>query len=543
MAEHTLLGNWNPLLTLVLAFTLVPLGVANAETVDPPSSNPSSDEAPHEALVEEPAAFEPATPSGEAEVVPTAISDEAPSDALTVVRENEHATNGSESGQNSASPPTSADASATETPTVGTSKTPEEHSTEEQAAADRSASEHIETAVEAPTERAAPSTQVRVTEKGLRVTTSDGRFAFGLMPFVQMGYRQVASDFADSSASGFALQHFRPIITGKYTEYLSYNFILQATASNVNILNAFVTLHPHSRLNIRLGLQKPVFGIELRQGQPNVLFINRSMASTIGSARDIGLALDARPVDQLRIEVGVYNGTDDTKVFSGIQERSVGGDASVRVYALGNDRPATKDDGFLIFGAAALLRRNEGDATTTHLTARKSAAGHTYSNYADGTFADGRKFASTVFAHGGYKGLYFQGEFTTSNQQVSGLSAQGRIVERAWAAAATYTIGGITGWNGTTPNRSLFDGGLGALQIKARGHGFTARARGGDFLDLGNGPADSLSAIGASAGLSWFLSPGFRVLADYNWTTFGANAKRLPNATEHILYIGIAAGY
>lgn len=388
-----------------------------------------------------------------------------------------------------------------------------------------------------------PRTQVNVSEKGLRVTSADGRFALGLSPFLQMGYRQVASDLGDSSNSGFVLTHFRPILTGKYTEYLSYNFILNITPTNVNILNAFVTFHAHKRLNIRVGLQKPVFGIELRQGQPNVLFINRSMASTIGSARDIGLALDARPIDNLQIEAGVYNGTEDTRVFSGIQERSVGGDAGVRWYALGNDRPATKDDGFLTIGAAALLRRNEGNTTTSHLTPRNSAGGHTYSNYAAGAFADGRKFASTVFAHGGYKGLYFQGEFTTSNQQVRDASDQGRIVEHAWAAAATYTIGGITGWSGTTPNRSLFEGGLGALQIKARGHGLTAHARGGDFLDLGGAPADSLSAIGASAGLSWFLSPGFRVIADYNWTTFGAGAKRLDNANEHALYIGLAAGY
>src|SRR5699024_6036350 len=107
----------------------------------------------------------------------------------------------------------------------------------------------------------------------------------------------------------------------------------------------------------------------------------------------------------------------------------------------------------------------------------------------------------------------------------------------------SYTLGGVTGWTGTTPDRSLFEGGLGALQIKARGHGLNAHSRDGDFLEIGGSPADSLSAIGASAGLSWHLSQGLRVQADYNWTTFGDDDYRLDNANEHVFFLGLTAGY
>lgn len=502
MTERTFLDMWQTLFALIVVASLAPLGVANAQSTEP---SPSASEF---------------TPPHASEIERTDA--DRPQDTPPVISQ-------------SADAPIADEASASRGQASGAATQP---------AQDEAAADSVKPATSiASTTSEEPRTQVNVSEKGLRVTSADGRFALGLSPFVQMGYRQVASDFDDSNNSGFVLTHFRPTLTGKYSEYLSYNFILNITPSSINVIDAFVTFHAHKRLNIRVGLQKPVFGIELRQAQPNVLFINRSMAATIGSSRDIGLALDARPIDNLQIEAGVYNGTEDTRVFSGIQERSVGADAGVRWYALGNDRPTTQDEGFLTLGAAALLRRNEGNATTSHLTPRSSAAGHTYSNYAPGAFADGRKFASTVFAHGGYKGLYFQGEFTTSNQQVSDASDQGRIVEHGWAAAATYTIGGITGWSGTTPNRSLFEGGLGALQIKARGHGLTARARGGDFLNLAGATADSVSAIGASAGLSWFVSPGVRFIADYNWTTFGVDATRLKHANEHSLYIGLAAGY
>lgn len=400
-----------------------------------------------------------------------------------------------------------------------------------------------ENAPETTPDTAAQRPNVSIGEGGLKVQSADGRFALGLTPFVQMGYRQVASDFGDSAASGFVLEHFRPTLTGKYNEILSYNFILQITPSNINILNAFVTFHAHPALNIRVGLQKPVFGIELRQAQWHLLFYNRSLASTIGAARDIGIALDARLLENLQFEIGAYNGTEDTRVFSGIQEKSVAGDAGLRWYALGNDRPTADSEGFLTLGAAALLRRNEGNVATSHLTPRNSAGGHNYANYAGGAFADGRKFASTVFAHGGYKGFYFQGEFTTSNQQVSDAADQGRIVEHAWQASATYTLGGVTGWTGTTPNRSLFEGGLGALQIKARGHGLTAHSREGDFLAIGGNAVDGLSAIGASAGLSWHISHGLRIQGDYNWTTFGADGQHIGKANEHVFFLGLTAGY
>lgn len=523
MAERIFSTKWKPLGIVIVALCMGPMLEASAQNTGTPSTDASADVEPSSAGASD--LSTPETTRAPVDVqAPDANTESADADADVQTAPAEPASNDSAPD------------------TVAAEDVASANTASEGEASGNTAPEGV-----ADSASSAPKTdtraQVNVAHNGLRVKSADGRFAFGLMPFLQMGYRQVASDLGDSASSGFVLTHFRPIITGKYAEFLSYNFILNVSTSKVNILNAFVTFHAHKRLNIRVGLQKPVFGIELRQAQPTVLFINRSMASSIGSARDMGIALDARPVDSLRLEAGVYNGTDDQKVFSGIQERSVGGDASVRWYAVGNDRPATKDDGFLTLGASGLLRRNEGSAATTHLTARKSAAGHTYANYEANTFADGRKFASNVFAHGGYKGLYFQAEFTTSNQQVNNGADSGRIVERAWQAAATYTIGGVTGWTGTRPDKTLFDGGLGALQIKARGHGLTARARGGDFLELGDGPSDSLSAIGASAGLSWFLSEGVRVIADYNWTTFGRNAKRLDNANEHSLYLGIAAGY
>lgn len=336
-------------------------------------------------------------------------------------------------------------------------------------------------------------------------------------------------------------------MTGAYAQILSYNFVLAITASDVFIYNAFVTFHAHSRLHVRVGLQAPVFGIEFRQAEYDLLFIHRSVAAAIGPERDMGVALDVRPVDSLQIELGVYSGAPDEEIYSARKERSLSGNAGVRWYARGKDRPLATpqgaQSGFLTLGAAVLLRHSEANPAAPHLTTRRSTGGHAYATYTPDTFAHGRKFGSTVFAHGGYNPLYFQGEFTTSNQHVRNASTRGRLVEHAWQAGASLTIGGVTGWNGTTPDRAIFDRGLGALQLKARAHGHSVRSRGGAFLDHEGEPVDTLFAVGVSAGINWHLSANLRIQADYDWTTFGVDAKRLHNANEHKLFVGLTAGY
>lgn len=533
MNERTFISHWITPVALVFALSATPWHNASAQdTIAPSEGHDTHEHTPGDGVLYGPEAPpEAAQDTGAQRTTPAENAPRATtaSDAQTAVEGTPEATE-------PAPPRAASDARADRNKSTNAAA-------DTTASAEPEPSDAATSADDTAYDPQPPGANVSVGESGLKVQSADGRFALGLTPFIQMGYRQVGSDFGDSQPSGFVLEHFRPTLSGKYNEILSYNFILQITPSTVHILNAFVTFHAHPVLNIRVGLQKPIYGIERRQAQHHLPFYNRSLGATFGASRDIGIALDARLPGNLQFEIGAYNGTEDGRPFSGIQEKSVAGDAGIRWYAVGKDRPTTETPGFLTVGAAALLRRNEGNAGLSHLTPRNSSGGHSYSTYADGTFADGRKFASSVFAHGGYKSFYAQAEFSTSNQQVSDATNSGRVVEHAWQATATYTLGGVTGWTGTTPNRSLFDGGLGALQIKARAHGLNAQTREGDFLSIAGTPAESLSAIGASAGLSWHISHGLRIQGDYNWTTFGVDGNRIGKANEHVFFLGLTAGY
>lgn len=46
-----------------------------------------------------------------------------------------------------------------------------------------------------------------------------------------------------------------------------------------------------------------------------------------------------------------------------------------------------------------------------------------------------------------------------------------------------------------------------------------------------------------SLGLDWHLSSHIRLQADYDWTTFGADEARRDSSSEHVLFIGMTAGY
>src|SRR5699024_1454332 len=241
---------------------------------------------------------------------------------------------------------------------------------------------------------------------------------FNLTPFIQFAHHQMLTDSPDGMASGTRIEHFRPILAGQYNEILDYIFILQITADSVSLLYGFTNVRLHDRVQLRVGLQNPIFAIEMRQFQQAMLFINRSMDSSIGVICDLGIALDLRPVDALQLEIGVYNGTDDHHVFSGIQESSISGEIGARWYAIGRDAPPADKEGFRTLRTAALLRRSDADAQNPHLTPHVSPGKHVFMDYVDGIYAEGRTLATTVFGHAGYKGFYAEGKFTTSNQQI-----------------------------------------------------------------------------------------------------------------------------
>lgn len=383
---------------------------------------------------------------------------------------------------------------------------------------------------------------VTVSQKGLFVASSDGQYAIGLKAFAQVWYDQVESGAGDARQSGFTLGMLRPHLYGKLADRVAYNFMLNITPAGVNILNAFVSFKAHERIQLHVGLQKPIFNLEWRQLQTPLVFFDRSMVSSLSAIRDTGVAIDTTPVDRLRLELGVYNGADDGTIGTTVKGDAISMNAGLQWNPIGGTGATPEAPAYLTAGGAVRLRRVHADPTAPRLVSKQSLGGHTYAAYAPGVYADGRTFASTLFAYGGYEGLYAQAEFATSNEQIADGTIGGELIQTAWHVSAGYAFGGRNGWLGVTPNRSVFEGGLGALEIRARAHGLQAKTNGGDFLFLGGSPTDQGGAVGASAGLTWHLSYPVRVQLDYSWTTFDEAGARISTLDEHVVRLGISAG-
>jgi len=389
-----------------------------------------------------------------------------------------------------------------------------------------------------------PKPSVKVDEDGLNVYSADQRFHLGISPFMQFAYRINHSDAPGGSPNGFLLQKFRPSLRGSYNDFLDYKFTLDIKSNGIAIHDAFVDLRVHPRVTLRLGMQKPIFGSEQRQSTRNNLFLSRSMASSIGASRDLGLALDTRPHDRLRIELGVYNGVNNEQSFRSITPGSVAFNAGARWAAIGKDGATEQAPGYLTFGAATHLRRIDGTTQAAQLHAQDSIGGRLLRDYAPDVYANGRKFDSTAFMYGGYDGFYLLAEFMTSNQQITFENAPTRIVEHAWHLALSYAFGGTNGWNGTTPHRSVFDGGLGALRISARVHVKNMRSRNGQYLvGLSQTPTDQLTPASLGASLAWQLSKRIRVQTDYDVTRIDDEIAFQKVPLEHVVRFGITAGY
>lgn len=400
---------------------------------------------------------------------------------------------------------------------------------------------YSKTRVQTPDE--SPRPNIRIDEDGFALESADGQFEFGMSPYVQLAYRLDFSDLDGGQPNGFTLEKFRPSIEGRYADFLEYKFTIDIRINSIAMHNAHVTLRAHPRFSMRVGLQKWRFGVEQRQSSKNGLFLSRAMPSAIGGSRDLGLALDARPHDSLRLELGVYNGAYDRRVPQRVSHGSAAMQAGARWTLVGGDDATSESPGYLVVGGSVVLQRIEGDETAPHLSERKSIGDRTIIGYAPGVFANGRKFASTAFLYGGYRGLYFHGEFVTSNQQIQHEDAQSRFVEQAWSAAVSYAFGGMHGWSGVVPNHSVLDGGLGALRLAFRMHGQNISTPGDAWIVTTSGSAQtSTSALGWSVGAAWQLSRRMRLQADYDQITFESRPLMTRGGTEHILRFGLTAG-
>lgn len=392
------------------------------------------------------------------------------------------------------------------------------------------------------TDTSPTSPQIDLTPKGLLVRSHDGTYTIGLGGFIQIWHDTIISDAPDAQTSGFALGMLRPTLHGQLSPYVQYNFTAELASSTPHIVTAYVRFNVHKNVHLVAGLQKPIFNIERWQGDVPILFLQRADVSTLTPSRDLGVTLFTRPTKRLHLDFGVYGGAQDNQV--GLMHDTGASSFHLRMLflALGGTDATEAAPAYLLLGGVSRLRFYRGDPDNPHLTAKKTLSGHRYVDYQDGVYRDGTGIGATVFAYGGYRELFYQFELAVVQDQISDGLLHDDLFQRAWQLSAGYAFGGWNGWYGVRPYRDVFDGGLGALEVRARIQRLQASTKRGDLLRIAEQNHRTAGSTTISGGLSWILSHPVRLQIDYHLSIFNADHRTLSTAHEHVVRTGISVG-
>lgn len=414
--------------------------------------------------------------------------------------------------------------------------------------AQRDTASDVQTSVstDEPVPATAPGARVTMDHRGLRVRAADGQAGLDLTGFGQLAYSQLFDSPEGSTFTGFDIKALRPTVKLLLGAYADFVLTLHLSQSTVRAQNAILALHVHPRVRIQLGIQKPLLTLELKQSGRYILFLERSMVSWLTPSRDIGLVVDATPIDHLTLEVGVFNGANDGEVANGPRDEQLDFHARAIVSPLLAD--ATGRARYLSLAIAGTTGMVRGNANAPQLRAYASYGKRPFVQFAPDAEGWGRRDRVALSAHGGWRGLHGQAEVLQETLGLRTSTATGRLRLRAWQIAVAQTFGGRTSMQGTLPTRDVFGGGVGALQIKARAHGFSAHDPRGRFLLVEGTPSAPLRygtkmrALGTALGVSWFLSRALRIQADYSLTVFDEGESTPRQPTEHVIQLSTTFG-
>ena len=414
-------------------------------------------------------------------------------------------------------------------------------------------------------EQRTASTPVRFNGSGLRIQSQEGRYWMQLNAYGQFAYKALparnthfaniydAGDYFDADSdtyidsdlrkyrSGLMLRRMRPSLRFGLGEDLVFRLEIDVGGSGLRLYTATVTGRLHERVSITAGLQKPLFNLEHNQSSRNTGYLERSYLSQFVPQRDLGVAVTVDPVDLLRIELGVFNGGGDNAVNSDIHFRSPEFQARVRVL----DASATAADtaySYQVGGALHYGNTYPSEGRTNIESGRgiyrpKSYGGRALPQVGDNLFhAGGPRLRATGFGYVSYGGFSLLSEYlysSTALRDTTGAKADA-LQLHSGHVALSYTVGGNASFQGIKPTRTVHDGGLGALEIKARYSGVRFQNDALETPDIDN----------ASLALAWWASPHVRLQSEYHLSFFrqgGLSDTWMDR--EHLLLVSLTLGF
>jgi len=322
----------------------------------------------------------------------------------------------------------------------------------------------------------------------------------------------------------FTIRKARPVISGRVAKYFDFKLTPDFGAGTAVLLDASFDVRLSPKFRVRSGKDKTPVGYELLQGDPFLLFPERSLASSLVPNRDVGFQVLGDISPRLSYAGGVFNGVPDgTNSIIDVDVNS-GKDLAGRLVWQPFRSAATPAGALNNFGVH--VGGSVGNQTGA-LPAFRTSFGQVYFSYGTGVAASGDRSRITPAVFYYFKSFGGFAEYVRSAQQISGANAIHEVINHGWGINASYVLTGEAASDRGVRPRHPFDpsaGHWGALQLAAR---FSQLAV--DPVVFSSGLAAATASRRASAftiAANWYPAAFIKYYATFERTEFDDGALR-----------------
>lgn len=365
-------------------------------------------------------------------------------------------------------------------------------------------------------------------QDGFVVQTADGAYRLQLGALVQADGR-FSLDDPPQIVDTFTIRKARPILAARLAKYFDVRLVPDFGNGTATLADGYIDTRFATGLRVRAGKDKTPVGYEWLVGDGNVLFPERSLASSLVPLRDVGFQAQGDFAGQkVSYAAGVFNGIPDGTTSTTDLDTNGGKDLAGRVVIR---TPS---------GVGAHLGLSSGNERGA-LPSFRTSISQTWFSYAAGVTANGRhtRVSPAVFLYRGPVGVF--GEYVRSAQEIARGGSTQDVVNQAWDVTASYVLtGDTTSERGVRP-KNAFDPSAhhwGALQVLARR----------SHLDVDSVVFDSGLALAGSSrrahqtslGVNWYPTSFVKWYAAYEHIEFHAPIGTRPSENSFTMRAQVA---
>jgi phosphate-selective porin OprO/OprP len=322
----------------------------------------------------------------------------------------------------------------------------------------------------------------------------------------------------------FTIRKARPALSGRVAKYFDFKLTPDFGSGNAVLLDAYVDVRFSPKLRVRSGKDKTPVGYELLQGDPYLLFPERSLASSLVPNRDVGFQVLGELSPRVSYAGGVFNGIPDGTSSTADVDTSNGKDLAGRI--LLQPFRSTAASPAALRGLGVQIGGSIGRQSGT-LPSFKTSVGQSFFSYAAGAAAAGDRSRITPAVFYYYKSFGGFAEYVRSTQEISRAGSIQDITNAGWGVTGSFLVTGESASDRGVRPAHGFDpsaGPWGALQIVARYSHLRI-----DPLAFSAGLASATASRTASAvtfGANWYPVAFIKYYATIERTAFDGGASR-----------------